>query len=82
MPYQWLTTLLLPPTHRTGFELDSGGARRSHAFRCEILGFRHGLIQVCSNSEFVGGVICLFVCLSVCLFVCLFVCLSVCLFAT
>ena len=63
VPYQWLSTLLLLSTHGTGFDLHSGGARRSHGFRCEILGFRHGSIQVCSNSEFVGGVVCLFVCL-------------------
>jgi hypothetical protein len=63
VPYQWLSTLILLSARATGFHLDSGGARRNHAFRCEILGFRHGSIQVCSNSEFVGGVVCFFVCL-------------------
>jgi hypothetical protein len=63
VPYQRLSTLLLLSTHGTGFDLHSGGARRSHGVRCDILGFRRGSIQVCSNSEFVGGVVCFFVCL-------------------
>jgi len=66
VPYQWLTALLLPSTHGTDFDLESCGARRSHAFRREILGFRHGSIQVCSTSEFLGDVVCLCVCLFVC----------------
>ena len=59
MPCQWLTAPLLLSTHGTGFDLDSGGSRRSQVFRCEILGFRHGSIQVCSTSEFAGGFVCL-----------------------